>query len=174
MPAPPRQTADRHNRPREPGLLPAVGPVPREAEGCPGASGPMWSDTSVQSRGPSSQQDGQSWAGAQRTACPARPEGQHAGEASAAGRHSLTVCLGNRTRSRRTTSLVGARQLQSPSPARSTACPPPPHRGGPRAPGGKVTSPRRPERGRGQTQHSKDRRRCWRQSRFLEPKAWAR
>lgn len=45
---------------------------------------------------------GQSRAGAQRTACPARPEGKHAGEASAAAQYSLTACLGNRTRSRRT------------------------------------------------------------------------
>ena len=86
-------------------------------------------------------------------------EGQHTGEASAAGRPVLTMRLGKRT------SPAGAWQLQSPSPAHGTSCLPPPHQWGPpppsfcrkrtRAPGVEVTSPRRPECGRGQTRRSK-------------------
>ena len=122
-----------------------------------GPQGPCGLTLSVQSKQapPASKMGGR----AQRTACPACCEGQHTGEASVAGRPVLTMRLGKRT------SPAGAWQLQSPSPAHGTSCLPPPHQWGPpppsfcrkrtRAPGVEVTSPRRPECGRGQTRRSK-------------------
>lgn len=167
MPAPPRRTADRHDQPREPGLppgrglrephlLPAAGPVPREAGSRPGASGSVWSDTVVQSKqAPPANKTGAEpgWGTKDRVPSASRGKARWRGLSSSPVQPHRV--LGEPHQVKADTGPAGARQLQSPSPARSTACPPPPHQWGPRAPGGKVTSPRRPERGRGQTRHSK-------------------
>ena len=174
MPAPPHRTADRHDRPREPGLLPAAGPVPREAEGHPGASGPVWSDTVHAEQRPLQPTRRAEPGWGTKDCVPSASRGSACWRGLSGRPAQPHRVLGEPHQ-------VKADHQPSRCPTASESLPCTRHRlpattppGGPQAPGGKVTSPRRPERGRGQTQHSKDGRRCWRQPRLLEPKAWAR
>lgn len=182
MPAPPRRTADRHDRPREPGLLPAAGRCPG-GRGPPRASGPVWPDAArAEQTGPSSQQDrGRAGLG-------------HKGPRAQRVPRVSTLEKPQRQASTASPCAWGTAPGQGGPPAQlvpdSLRVPPlhaaPPARHHPTRAGlgllvakylpqgDQSAAGAKPDTQREKAGLRQDGRRCWRQSRLLEPKAWAR